>query len=129
MREFARFFSQTFTVLGTGGPSGPFSGPPASTWQPSIDIYECHGHICVHVELPGVDKDKIEVSVEGGVLKIAGYRAKNLPEGVEHVHQMEIPYGHFARLVGLPESADVQKIHARFENGFLLIDIPRKAVE
>lgn len=127
MKEFARFFSHTFTVLGTSHAAEPNALHPGPAWQPAIDIYECSGRICIYVELPGVQRDQLDVSVEGSILRIVGYRHKNLPDSVEHVHQMEIPYGQFARFVRLPETADVAQINANYENGFLLIEIPRKA--
>ncbi|MDX9971424.1 MAG: Hsp20/alpha crystallin family protein [FCB group bacterium] len=125
MKEFSRFFSHTFAVFSQAGHQ---EAHQASTWQPPIDIYECCEKICIYVELPGADKDKMEVVVDQGVLRIAGYRPKQLPEGVEHVYQMEIPYGSFVRFVRLPERADVDQIQAKYENGYLIIEIPRKAV-
>jgi HSP20 family protein len=127
MKEFSRFFAHTFAIIGTQGQPESQSMHSAPTWQPPIDIYECSGSICIYVELPGTDKDKLEVTVEGDVLRIAGYRPKRLPEGVEHVHQMEIPYGYFVRFVRLPETADVAQINAKYENGYLVVEIPRKA--
>ena len=127
MKEFSRFFSHTFAVFGAAGHAEALLAQQAPTWQPPIDIYECSGRICIFVELPGVDKDRLDVSVEAGVLRIEGYRPKNLPDSVERVHQMEISYGHFARFVRLPETADVPQINAKYENGYLAIEIPRKA--
>jgi HSP20 family protein len=123
MKEFSRFFSQSFTVMGTTGHPGTHQAP---TWQPPIDIYECSERICIYVELPGTEKEKLDVVVENGILRISGYRPKQVPDEVEHIHQMEIPYGHFSRFVRLPEKTDVASINAKYENGFLIIEIPRK---
>jgi HSP20 family protein len=98
----------------------------ASPWRPFIDIYERPHAILVVVELPGVRKEDLSLSVDRGVLAVAGYRHKETPAGVQHVHQMEIPHGPFKRTIQLHSSADVQNIKAEFKDGFLSIEIPRK---
>lgn len=125
MKEFTHFFAQSFAILGSSGTAGSFPHVPSTGWQPLIDIYECSGGLHILVELPGIDKDQLSVSVEENVLKIAGFRPKAVPASTHNVHQMEIPYGHFARYVRLPASSNVDQINAKYENGYLTIEIPR----
>jgi HSP20 family protein len=99
----------------------------ASPWRPFIDIYERTDNIIVVVELPGVTKDDVSVTVEKGILSISGFRHKEIPQEAEHVHQMEIPHGPFKRSIKLHGSANIAKIQADFKDGFLTIQIPRKA--
>lgn len=99
------------------------SGP----WQPAVDIYEREDSFVVIVDLPGVRKKDIEVSVQQNVLKISGVRQKKVPEGTTHVHQMEIPDGAFARFLRLPSSASIEAIDAEFKDGYLTVTIPRGA--
>ena len=95
-------------------------------WRPAVDVYQRPNAVVLVVELAGVARDCIEVSVEGDLLSITGSREMRAPEGVTHVHQMEIPHGPFVRTVRLPEEADVEHIEAKFDQGFLTIEIPRK---
>lgn len=125
MKDFTHFLAQTYAILGGGGAAGGLPSMPAAHWQPPIDIYECRDGLHILVELPGVDKDQLSVSVEDCILRIAGFRPKTVPPSTQNVHQMEIPYGHFARYVRLPSSSNVDRINAKYENGFLTIDIPR----
>jgi HSP20 family protein len=78
------------------------------------------------VELPGVDRDEVTVTVENGILTIAGFRHKEIPPEAQHVHQMEIPHGPFKRSIKLHRAADISKIQADFKDGFLTVQIPRK---
>lgn len=94
-------------------------------WQPLIDVCERPEAILIIAELPGVDRDQIKVSVKHGVLRIAGFRKKLLPSDTQRVHQMEIPYGPFARSVQLPACSDVEHIEADFHQGYLTVTVPR----
>ncbi len=122
MREFYQFLSHRYTTIGTGS----FAHTPSGTsWQPHIDVFEREDRFIIVVELPGVRKEQIEAHVENGILQIKGTREKRIPQGTTHVHQLEIPYGSFTRLLQLPQSADVKRIEAQYEDGFLTIEIPR----
>lgn len=98
----------------------------STAWAPLVDIFERAHGIEVVVELPGVDKEQIGVTVERGVLTIRGFRPKHIPEDTQRVHQMEIPYGPFERSVELPFDADIDNIEAGYDEGHLTIRIPRK---
>lgn len=105
-----------------------FQGEPdASPWRPYVDIYERADAIVLVIELPGVHNDDLSVSVDKGILTIQGHRHKEIPAEAVHVHQMEIPHGPFRRTIKLHGSADIQAIEADFKDGFLTIQIPRKA--
>lgn len=97
----------------------------SATWQPPVDIYEKEDKIVVIVELPGVQKEDINLQVANGVLRIEGDRYKQLPEGVRSIHQIEIRHGPFARYLRLPCNTPVDRIDAKLEGGYLTITIPR----
>ncbi|HOS04410.1 MAG TPA: Hsp20/alpha crystallin family protein [Candidatus Hydrogenedentes bacterium] len=121
----SHYFSQVFSVMGglSHGPS--FDPPHAATWQPPMDIFETDECLIIVAELPGVDKEQIGVQVECGILKISGSRPKDIPELTRHVHQIEIPYGHFTRGIKLPPCAALDHIEAQYENGYLHVRIPK----
>jgi len=94
-------------------------------WEPPLDIYETDSKFVIIAELPGVKKDQVHVSVEQNILTIEGERPKRVPSRTVHVHQMEIPYGRFARRIQQPAETDVERIEAKFREGYLRIEVPR----
>jgi HSP20 family protein len=124
MKKYPHILSQMYTMM-NNMPSGTgIENIHSTTWQPAVDIYERDEGIVIVVELPGLSEEQIDVTVEGGVLKIKGHRPKRIPDNTRHVHQMEIPYGHFARFVSLPSAASIDDIEANFEGGYLTVTIP-----
>jgi len=97
----------------------------AAAWVPLADVYEGEDAIVIVMELPGIRKEDVHVSISRGVLRVAGFRHKHLPKGTRHVHQMEIPYGHFSRSLELPGCADLEHIEAKYKHAYLLIEVPR----
>ncbi|HEU4403448.1 MAG TPA: Hsp20/alpha crystallin family protein [Candidatus Polarisedimenticolia bacterium] len=97
----------------------------ARGWEPRADLYETASGLVVTLELPGVERDRIEILVEGLYLAVSGVREEPQPGGCVRWHQMEIAYGSFERLVALPQECDPDRITATYENGFLRIEIPR----
>lgn len=94
-------------------------------WEPPLDIYETDAKFVIIAELPGVKKDQVHVSVEQNILTIEGERPKRVPSRTVHVHQMEIPYGRFSRRIQLPAETDLERIEAKFREGYLRIEVPR----
>jgi HSP20 family protein len=125
MKQFIHFLSHVYNVSAGVREGAVIEHLHPTTWQPALDVYEQQDSIRIVVELPGIDKDQIHVRVEQGILRITGCRPKQIPETTQRVHQMEIPYGPFARLVTLPEGSDVERIEAKYENGYLIIEIPK----
>jgi HSP20 family protein len=81
----------------------------------------------IYAFAPGVEPSAIDVSVDKGVLSIAGERASTLPAGDEKVsvYADERFAGSFRRVVSLPEDADTARVEASYRNGVLKIVIPR----
>ena len=120
-----RFFSHFQSMQGGLNPGGGGSDFSTGAWEPPLDIYEQREAYTIVVELPGFDKTQLEVELEGEVLTISGDRAKTVPQGTLHVHQMEIPYGRFTRRVRLPRGIDPDRIQAEYKDGYLLVEVPR----
>lgn len=103
-------------------------------WTPAVNLYESPDAYIVCVDLAGVDKDKITVEVHSGVLNIRGTRLPpnriatpdSKPLGPCKVHVMEIDDGPFSRQVELPSDVQEQTISARYRDGLLWIELPRK---
>lgn len=81
----------------------------------------------LEVDLPGVKKEDIEISVNDGVLTIGGERKLEKKEEKDNYTRIESFFGRFERAFKLPNDADLDNIDAKYENGVLKVFIPRKA--
>jgi HSP20 family protein len=77
--------------------------------------------ITVKAEIPGVEADDLDVSLDERMLIIGGERKQEKEEKEENYHRMERSYGHFRRAVQLPADVDPQKIEASYKKGVLKI--------
>ncbi len=94
-------------------------------WMPVADIYEREGNLVVTLELPGVNRDQVDIRLENNLLTVQGERA--LPAGVDRrsFHRMERSYGRFSRNFTLPAGFDPEGINAAYGDGLLTIRIPK----
>jgi HSP20 family protein len=93
--------------------------------EPVLDMYESDGKIKVDVPLPGVKPEEVELSISGKTLTIKGERKAKQEVKEEHYYRHEMHYGAFTRAVTLPETVDVAKPEATFENGVLMVSFPK----
>ena len=94
-------------------------------WMPAVDIVEEAGRFILRADVPGVSPDAIDVSMDGGVLSVAGERHAIAPADDSGVQRIERATGRFLRRFTLPETADAEKISARCTNGILEVVIPK----
>lgn len=99
---------------------------PVSDWAPAVDIVEEKDHFVLRADVPGVAPSDIDVSMEDGVLTIAGERHTEKHEDAEGIKRFERVSGKFYRRFTLPETADAEGIGARSANGILEVSIPKK---
>ena len=92
-----------------------------------MDVFDREDRVMVKVELPGVDKDDIDISVVGDVLTIKGERKAEEEVKHEDYYCCERYRGSFRRTVQLPADVDTEKIEASYENGVLEITLPKRA--
>ena len=98
-----------------------------SVWRPAVDIYETPQALVIFVDIPGMRREQIEVTLQDNVLRIAGHRQGAVPEGVRTCHQMEIDSGPFERRLHIPVPIDARQITAQYQDGFLRITLPKTA--
>jgi HSP20 family protein len=96
-----------------------------STWFAPTDISEDENSLQISMELPGVEPDDVRLSLENNILTIRGEKRQRSEENNERVHRFERTYGVFERTFALPNTVDADKIEARYENGVLLVRIPK----
>jgi len=98
----------------------------ASSWSPSVDIYETENEIVLTAEVPGVDEKNIEIKLEDNTLSLNGERTFEKETKEENYHRIERAYGSFYRSFTLPRNIDQDNIKAESENGILRISMPKK---
>lgn len=103
-----------------------FAGEDAlAAWTPLCDIYEEGENILVKAELPGVEKNDIDVQVENNVLTLRGERKREKEVKSENLYRTERFYGSFTRSFTLPVSVNTEKIHAEYKDGVLHVTLPK----
>lgn len=99
-----------------------------ANWAPAVDIKEDDMAFTLLADVPGVDPDEIEVTMDKGVLTIKGERQSEKKTEEENYKRVERQYGVFYRRFTLPDSADADGIEAHSEHGVLKITIPKQEV-
>ena len=97
-------------------------------WAPAADVSETDGEYLIKAELPEVRKDDLSITVQEGVLTLAGERKEEKREDNEKLHRVERFHGTFSRRFTLPDDADEQGIKAESKDGVLVIHIPKHKV-
>jgi len=95
----------------------------SSAWSPPTDVYETDEAYIIRVELAGMRDSDFEITVENGFLQIRGTRA-DYPERRAY-QQMEIRFGRFSTVIGLPGPVDVDTSTAEYVDGFLTVTMPK----
>jgi HSP20 family protein len=108
-------------------PFGPGVRLGAELKEPAIDMFEKKDSIVVKAELPGIEPDKIEVTVADGELRISGERSEEKEVKEENYYHAERSYGRIFRSVALPEGCGADGVTATSKDGVVEIVIPRKA--
>jgi HSP20 family protein len=98
---------------------------PGQAWSPSTDVFEAEGQLVVKTELPGVNREDISVTVEGGDLVIKGERKSEEEVEEESYYRMERFTGSFYRRLPLPEGIDEDQINAEYKDGVLEVRVPK----
>lgn len=96
-----------------------------SAWTPKVDITEDDKEILVKAELPEMKKDDVKVTVEDGVLTIAGERKQEKEEKDKKYHRIEREYGSFMRCFTLPDAVVTDQVSAEFKEGLLVVHLPK----
>jgi len=124
--DFAQMRDQLDRLFDIGLPFANIRSVPKGTF-PAINLYEDKDTVEIYAFVPGVDQNKIELSLEDNVLTIRGERETARTGGKEvqpqNYHRRERIYGTFTRIVSLPEGLDTNKISARYHDGILQVSI------
>jgi len=113
--EMDRVFESTSSFSG--------STDPLSRWNPAVNVYQDKDRFTVVVELPGLKKEEIEISLHDDTLTIAGERKRE--ESSEQEFLTERLYGKFQRSLTLPTAVDAEKVKASYKDGLLRVELPK----
>lgn len=119
MRKMSEEMDRALVQLTNGQADGG-----TAPWMPSVEVREQNGNYVVRADLPGINPGDVRVEVIDDGLLIEGERRREREEERGGVRRTEVQYGHFTRVIPLPDGANVQQANARFENGVLEITIP-----
>jgi HSP20 family protein len=97
----------------------------ASSWSPSVDITEKEDSYTVKVELPGVSKDDVKITMQENVLTIGGEKKQEKEAKESNLHRIERSYGKFQRSFSLPSAVRGDKIEAEYKDGILTVMLPK----
>jgi len=102
------------------------SSSATAEWAPAVDIEEHADKYVLHADVPGVDPNAIEITLEGGVLTLSGSREKSVEQKGVESRRIERTTGTFLRRFTLPESVDAENVKASGKHGVLEIVIPKR---
>jgi HSP20 family protein len=122
--EFWPRFNRVFEGLGVVSPFMEENALVA--WTPACDIFETEKAIVLNVELPGLKKEEVSVSIENNLLTIHGERKFQEETKRENYYRVERNYGEFFRSFTLPNYIDPAKILAEFKEGLLQVSLPKR---
>jgi HSP20 family protein len=95
-----------------------------SGWSPALDLYQNSDNVVAVLEVPGMRKEDIDISLQEGMLTIAGERQSSSGEG-ENAERTERFSGKFRRSITLPTQVDAAKVSATYKDGVLTVTLPK----
>jgi HSP20 family protein len=101
-------------------------GIARGAWSPNVDIYENKDQIVIEAELPGMNREDFDLSVENNVLTLYGERRFEKKSEGDNYHRVERSYGSFSRSFTLPQSVSAEGANAEFRNGVLRVSLPKR---
>ena len=123
-QEMNEMFEDLFRGFGLAPFESSF-GIAMGQFSPRVDVVETSDALKVSAELPGMDKDDIDVSLSRDTLTISGEKKSEREEEGEDYYHLERSYGSFRRSVAVPCEIKDDEIEATFENGVLNIVLPK----
>lgn len=123
-REMEETLDRLNRLFGTR-PNGTKENFVVTDWTPSVDIEENDAEYMIKAELPEVQKNDVNVTVENGILTLQGERKQEKEEKGKKFHRVERAYGTFLRTFTVPADADEAKVAAEFKDGMLRLHLPK----
>ncbi|MGD7411743.1 Hsp20/alpha crystallin family protein, partial [Ralstonia pseudosolanacearum] len=114
-------------LTGFGGLDRWFGDFSSSRFQPRIDVVDDGTALRITAELPGMDREEVQMTIEDGALVLRGEKKQDIRSEENGCYRLERAYGAFMRSIPLPEGLDLDHIEARFERGLLTLRLPKSS--
>ncbi|HEV7903427.1 MAG TPA: Hsp20/alpha crystallin family protein [Pyrinomonadaceae bacterium] len=101
-------------------------GIARGAWAPTVDIYENKDQIVLEAELPGMNREDFELSIENNVLTLRGERRFEKKDESDNYHRVERSYGSFTRSFTLPQTVSPENVTAEYKNGVLRVVLQKR---
>ncbi len=101
-------------------------GIARGAWMPNVDIYENKDHIVLEAELPGMNREDFDLTVENNLLTLRGERRFEKKDEGDNYHRVERSYGSFTRSFTLPQTVSAEGATAEYKNGVLRVALPKR---
>lgn len=124
LREIAQFSDRLNRIFADES-TRTFRDDAYGAWIPPVDIFEKGDNLVIRAELPGVQKDDIDVRIENGILSLRGERKRQSDVDEAGAYRLERVYGSFSRSFALPTTVNSSKVTAMFKDGILEISVPK----
>jgi HSP20 family protein len=99
------------------------------TWRPAVEMTESDGKYFLKAELPGLEKDNIEVEIREDYITIKAESKHKVEEKHENLYKSELKYGKFLRTISFPSKININEAKAEYKNGILTVEVPKIAEE
>ena len=121
--RFSRLFEDAFNDM-----LRPYEAEQVSNraWAPAVDIRETDDEVTLFVDLPGMKKDDVDLTLENNLLTISGERKFESEETNDSYHRIERSYGSFTRSFTLNQNVQTDKVEANFKDGVLIVTLPKQ---
>ncbi|MFO7881975.1 MAG: Hsp20/alpha crystallin family protein [Kosmotogaceae bacterium] len=118
-REIDRMFDEAFEDFG-------IRRSTRNGFIPTVNIYETEDAVNIEMEIPGIEKDALDIDLSDGVLTVKGEKKNEREDESKNYHLYERTFGSFNRSFRIPDNVDQNKAKAKYENGILKIELPKK---
>jgi len=121
MQELRNRMNRVFEESGRGAQENG-----ARHWIPAVDVLENDREIILQAELPGMNKDDIEIELTGETLTLHGERQLEPAQRGEHFHRIERQYGPWQRTFQIEVPIETAQVAASYEDGVLTVHLPKQ---
>jgi HSP20 family protein len=101
-------------------------GIARGAWMPNVDIYENKDQIVLEAELPGMNREDFDLSIESNIITLRGERRFEKKDDGDNYHRVERAYGTFTRSFTLPQTVSAEGANAEYKNGVLRVTLPKR---
>lgn len=117
-----RLFQEAAQERGRGGEEEGEQEIEHADWSPPADVYQTDEEYAIEIDLPGIDRTALDISIDNDKLLIRGVRAIEQ----ETRHRRERPHGRFLRRFTVPATVDQKAISADYKDGVLRVRLPKR---